>query len=212
MNFLSTVIKGGPLMIPITLCSIIMLAVALERWYRLRKQRILPDSLVQRVLEMLRRRRLTAAIEVCNAHDEVGASVIRAGLSKAGAGRDVIREGFENAGRIAYQELTRGLGVLATVASISPLLGLMGTVTGLIRAFRVISSQGIGDPQALSGGISEALITTVAGLIVAIPTLVVHNYFARRVERINLEMEQTVSDILDQLTLGGPLDSGSDDL
>ncbi len=212
MNFLSTVIKGGPLMIPITLCSIIMLAVALERWYRLRKQRILPEPLVQRVLEMLRRRRLTAAIEVCNAHDEIGASVIRAGLNKAGAGREVIRESFENAGRIAYQELTRGLGVLATVASISPLLGLMGTVTGLIRAFRVISSQGIGDPQALSGGISEALITTVAGLIVAIPTLVVHNYFARRVERINLEMEQTVSDILDQLTLGGPLDSGMDDL
>lgn len=212
MNFLSTIIKGGPIMIPIGICSIITVAVAFERWYHLRKQRIMPDALVSQVMELLRRRRLTAAIEVCNAHGEIGSSVLRAGLIKAGAAREVIRESFENAGRIAYQELTQGLGVLATVASISPLLGLMGTVTGLIRAFRVISSQGIGDPQALSGGISEALITTVAGLIVAIPTLVLHNYFSRRVERINLEMEQSVSNVLDQITMGGPLDSGMDDV
>jgi len=209
MNLLDTVIKGGPLMFFIGLCSIITVALAIERWIRLREEKILPSGFADEVKELLRLRRLTDAIELCTNREEMGIGVLLAGLNRAGSRRDVIRENFENAGRQANHEFTRGLGVLATVASISPLLGLMGTVTGMIRVFRVISVQGVGDPGALSGGISEALVTTAAGLSVGIPTLIIYNYFVKRTEKINLNLEKQSSEILELLDTDGPLDDGS---
>ncbi len=208
MNLLDTLIKGGPLMIFIGACSITTIAIALERWIRLRIRKIMPDGFAEEIKRLIKRKRLSDAIDLCMDRNELGVRVIRAGLNCAGAKRDVIREHFEMEGRQAYQEMTRGLGVLATVASISPLLGLMGTVTGMIRVFGVISVQGVGDPGALSGGISEALITTAAGLAVGIPTLVLHHYFLRRTEQITSSLEHTSSDILDLLDPDTPTKNG----
>jgi biopolymer transport protein ExbB len=208
MSLLDTVIKGGPLMIFIGLCSVITVAVCIERWLRLKEEVVLPSGFAEKIVELLRARCLSEAVELCSERKEIGIVLIREGLHRAGSTREVIREQMENAGRQANQSLQRGLGVLSTVASISPLLGLMGTVMGMIRVFRVISVQGVGDPGALSGGISEALITTAAGLAVGIPTLILHNYFFKRTERIGLHLEQVSSDILDQLDSAGPLDTG----
>ncbi|MBN1354709.1 MotA/TolQ/ExbB proton channel family protein [bacterium] len=208
MNLLDTLIKGGPLMIFIGLCSIITVAVGIERWMRLKGDRILPAGFAAQVLDLLRLKQLSEAVELCGERSEPGILLIRQGLNQAGSSRDVIREHFENAGRQVDQELKKGLGVLATVASISPLLGLMGTVMGMIRVFRVISIQGVGDPGALSGGISEALITTAAGLAVGIPTLILHNYFLKRAEGISLDLEKVSSEILNQLDTAGAMDTG----
>ncbi len=208
MNLLDTLIKGGPLMILIGLCSIIALAVAIDRWFKLRKDRIIPDGLTEELQHLLRSRRLTDAVEICDRYPLLGVDVLKSGLHRAGQNRDVIRENLVNTGRQVRYELIKGQGVLATIASISPLLGLMGTVTGMIRVFREISIQGVGDPAALSGGISEALITTAAGLAVGIPTLIVHNYFAKRAEKISLELEKAAADLLELLDTQGPLDTG----
>lgn len=208
MTLLETLIKGGPLMIFIGICSITTVTIGIERWVRLRSDRILPAGFGDQILEMLRGRRLSEANELCEMHGEIGVTVIKAGLDRAGAAREVIRESFENAGRQANHKFSRGLGILATVASISPLLGLMGTVMGMIRVFRVISVQGVGDPGALSGGISEALITTAAGLAVGIPTLILHNYYIKRTEQISIKLEGVSAEMLDLLDTNAPLDNG----
>lgn len=209
MNLLESLAKGGPLMIFIGLCSIVTLAIAIERWIRLTNDRILPHGFRENVMDLLKRRQYSEALTSCEGRTEIGVRVIRAGLEHAGSSRDVIREHFEHAGRQSGLELNRRLSTLATVASISPLLGLMGTVTGMIRVFRVITVQGVGDPGALSGGISEALLTTAAGLAVGIPTLLIHNHFVQKVERINLFLEEFAAEVLDLLDRKGRLDSGS---
>ncbi|MBN1879571.1 MotA/TolQ/ExbB proton channel family protein [bacterium] len=208
MNLLESLSKGGPLMIFIGLCSIITLAITIERWVRLNNDRILPRGFRETILDFLQRRQYSNALEACENRPEIGVGVIRAGLEHAGTSRDIMREHFEHAGRQSGQELNRRLGTLATVASISPLLGLMGTVMGMIRVFRVISVQGVGDPGALSGGISEALLTTAAGLAVGIPTLIIHNHFVQKVEKVNLFLEEFASEVLDLLDRQGPLDDG----
>ncbi|MBN1296804.1 MotA/TolQ/ExbB proton channel family protein [bacterium] len=209
MNLFESLAKGGPMMIFIGMCSIVMVAVTIERWVRLGDDRILPSGLRDRILELLRLRRYSEAMMECEGRTEIGLEVIRSGMSRAGASREIIREHFENAGRQVNQALNRWLGMLATVASISPLLGLMGTVLGMIRVFRVISIQGVGDPGALSGGISEALLTTAAGLAVGIPSLIIHNYFVQRVERANYRLEKFAADVLELLDRDGPLDTES---
>jgi len=208
MSLLETLIKGGPLMIFIGMCSIVTLTITIERWFRLKDKSVLPEGFLEEVIQLLRSHKLSQAREICDSREETGIRVISAGLNRAGSTRDIIREHFENAGKQANHDLSRGLGILATVASISPLLGLMGTVMGMIRVFRVISVQGVGDPGALSGGISEALITTAAGLAVGIPTLIIHNYLLKRTERITLHLEEASAELLDMLDTTGPLDDG----
>jgi len=207
MNLFESLAKGGPMMIFIGLCSIVMLTISIERWIRLKDHRILPKDLGENILDLLRNRRYSDAIQECEGRTEIGIDIIRNSMENAGKSREILREHMENAGRQANQILNRWLGSLATVASISPLLGLMGTVMGMIRVFRVISVQGVGDPGALSGGISEALLTTAAGLAVGIPSLIIHNYFVQRVERANYRLEKFASDVLDLLDQDGPLDS-----
>lgn len=206
MNLFESLAKGGPMMIFIGMCSIVTVTIAIERWIRLNDNRILPEELRLHILNLLRKRRYTDALLECEGRDEIGIEVIRSGMENAGASRDILKEHFENAGRQANQVLNRWLGSLATVASISPLLGLMGTVMGMIRVFRVISVQGVGDPGALSGGISEALLTTAAGLAVGIPSLIIHNYYVQRVEQANYRLEKFASDVLELLDREGPLD------
>lgn len=181
---------GGWLMWPILLCSVIAMAIIAERFWSLRKARIAPDNLVGRVWQWQKEGRLdTERIHYLRAGSPLG-MVLAAGLLNRDHSREIMKEGIEEVGRHVAHELERFLNTLGTIASISPLLGLLGTVIGMIKVFTVITVQGVGDPAVLSEGISEALLTTAAGLSVAIPSLMFHRYFRGRVDDLIITMEQ----------------------
>lgn len=181
--------SGGWLMLPIILCSIVAMGIIVERLWTLRKNRILPPDLVPQVWRVARERRLDdTAIKRLKSSSVLG-FVLAAGLANSHHGRDVMKESIEEAGRQAVHRLERFLNTLGTIASVSPLLGLLGTVIGMIQAFSAIVANGVGDPTILAGGISVALITTAAGLAVAIPSLIFHRYFERLVDEYVVVME-----------------------
>ncbi|MGA1839616.1 MAG: MotA/TolQ/ExbB proton channel family protein [bacterium] len=193
------IIKGGIIMIPILFCSVIALAITLERFYFLRGSRIHPPEFVGKMKKVLNEGKVQEAIAICSHNIWPIAKIMEAGILKREQPREQIKEAIEHAGKKESDKLYRYLAVLSTIAIISPLLGLLGTVTGMIKVFQVISIQGVGHPTALAAGISEALITTAAGLVVAIPTLVVHNYFLKKANAYILEMESTSMELLDIL-------------
>lgn len=181
---------GGWLMWPILLCSVIAMAIIAERFWSLRKARIAPDNLVGRVWQWQKEGRLDAErIHYLRVGSPLG-MVLAAGLLNRDHSREIMKEGIEEVGRHVAHELERFLNTLGTIASISPLLGLLGTVIGMIKVFTVITIQGVGNPAVLSEGISEALLTTAAGLSVAIPSLMFHRYFRGRVDDLIITMEQ----------------------
>ncbi|GAB6062665.1 MotA/TolQ/ExbB proton channel family protein [Deferrisoma palaeochoriense] len=182
--------KGGILMIPIAACSVIGLAVFLERAWMLRAGRNIPRDLLRRVEDLYRRGQVEEALAVCRRSRSPLARILAAALKNAGLEREVVKEAVQEVGRREAAHLERYVGVLGTVANVAPLLGLLGTVSGMIKAFTVISVEGVGNPASLAGGISEALITTAAGLTVAIPAFVAYRYFLGKVDRIVLELEQ----------------------
>ncbi len=175
---------------PIMACSVVALAIVIERFWALRRKRVMPSGLVESIRDW------GAAGGVVNQDLEslAGGSplgkIVAAGLLNQGKGRELVRESIEETGRHVVHELERYLNTLGTIASITPLLGLLGTVVGMIRVFNKITLQGVGDPSVLSGGISEALITTAAGLTVAIPSLMFYRYFRGRVDEFVVGMEQ----------------------
>ncbi len=181
---------GGWLMWPILLCSIIAMAIIAERFWSLRKARIAPDDLVMRVWQWQKEGRLDAErVHYLRVGSPLG-MILATGLLNRKHSREVMKESIEEVGRHVAHELERFLNTLGTIASISPLLGLLGTVIGMIKVFTVITVQGVGDPSVLSEGISEALLTTAAGLSVAIPSLMFHRYFQGRVNDLIVTMEQ----------------------
>lgn len=183
-------VKGGVLMVPILLCSVVALAVFFERAWTLRASRNVPRDLVRRAEELVRRGQIEEAMALCRRSRSPLGAVILAALKNAGLGREAVKEAVQEVGRRESAHLERYVGVLGTVANVSPLLGLLGTVSGMIKAFTVISVQGVGNPASLAGGISEALITTAAGLTVAIPAFVAYRYFLGKVDRLVLSLEQ----------------------
>lgn len=184
------VIAGGPVMWPILLASVIAAAIILERLWTLQRKRVIPRELTDRVWKLVETRTLTERhIEALARNSPLG-RVLAAGLANRSQGREIMKEVIEDTGRHVVHELERFLNPLGTIAAISPLLGLLGTVTGMIQAFEAITSQGVGDPQVLSGGIGEALITTAAGLIVAIPALIGYRYLRGLVDFLVVEMEK----------------------
>ena len=183
-------VKGGILMVPILACSIIGLAVFFERLWTLRPSRNIPRPLLRRSEDLVRRGQVDEAMALCRRSRSPMGRVINAALKNAGLGREAIKEAVQEVGRREAATLERYVGILGTVANVSPLLGLLGTVSGMIKAFTVISVQGVGNPASLAGGISEALITTAAGLSVAIPTFVAYRYFIGKTDRLVLELEQ----------------------
>ena len=183
-------VKGGILMIPILACSVIGLAVFFERAWMLRASRNVPRELVRRVEDLYLRGQVEDALALCRRSRTPVARILMAALRNAGLDREVVKEAVQEVGRREAAHLERYVGVLGTVANVAPLLGLLGTVSGMIKAFTVISVEGVGNPASLAGGISEALITTAAGLTVAIPAFVAYRYFLGKVDRIVLEMEQ----------------------
>jgi len=195
-TMLSLFRQGGPIMWPILVLSIVAAAVALERAWALTRARVVPRGTVTQVLRLVAEGRVREAIEVCRHDGGPFARVAMAGLEWWGQGPEAVREAIEDAGRREAPRLMRFLGVVGTVASVSPLLGLLGTVTGMIKVFQTISLTGPGQGEALSAGIAEALLTTAFGLGVAIPSLIVHNILASRAERLVLEIEEACHAIL----------------
>ena len=187
---LELVRAGGWLMVPILLCSVTAMAIVAERFWTLQRRRVTPANLVVQVWQWAKSGKLDDdRIRTLRKSSPLG-RILAAGLVNRNNSRELMKENIEDVGRHVIHDLDRYLNTLGTIASITPLLGLLGTVIGMIKVFAVITTQGVGDPGILAGGISEALITTAAGLTVAIPTLMFHRYFRGHVDELVVTMEQ----------------------
>ena len=189
--------KGGFFMVPILLCSITALAIFVERLFSLRRQRVAPADLVRRAEALVAGRDLPAAMELLGRSPAAVARVLAAGLRVSAQRREVMKQHLEEAGRQEAAGLERFVDTLGTIAGVSTLLGLLGTSSGMIEVFSVISTQSAVNPATLAGGISEALITTLAGLSVAIPTIVMHRYLLNKANALILEMERLCTRFMD---------------
>ena len=189
-------LSGGPVLLVIVLLSVYALYLFLTRLFKLAKERPDSDRLMARVNAAVLGRNLEMAMIACDHHGGPVARVLKAALARIPYGRPAVEAAFQEAYLSEEQHLTKGLRPLATIAQVATLLGLLGTVTGMIRAFAVVSAQGTGDPAALAGGIGQALITTAAGLFVAIPTVLGHSYLASRVEGILVELERRREELM----------------
>ena len=181
---------GGWLMAPIILCAILALGIILERFWTLQQKRVIPEDLTSKVWGWVEQNALDQKrIQSLHQGSPLG-QVLAAGLINRNQERVVMKDSIEDTGRHVVHELERYLDTLGTVAAISPLLGLLGTVLGMIDVFSVIMAAGVGNAGVLAGGISKALLTTAAGLSVAIPTLMFHRFFDSRVSRFAIDMEE----------------------
>lgn len=188
---------GGWLMVPILLCSLVAFAICLERFIGLKKSKIIPDNLFKEVTERLKTKGFEANHLAALAESSPLGSVFSAGLAAKDKTRLGMQRAMEHAGSVQIHKSSQFLNLLGSVAAISPLLGLLGTVIGMIDVFSVIMEQGASQTDMLAGGISTALITTAAGLTVAIPALFMHRYFTRKLDDIAVEMEQQSVQFLD---------------
>ena len=190
---------GGAFMWPIVMCSILAVAIVCERFWTLQSSRVIPRDLSQKVWNWIEtdqlNDKLIAALELNSPLGQLLAN----GLKNRNKPRNMMVERLEDGGRHVVHELERYLNTLGTIAAIAPLLGLLGTVAGIIHAFNAITANGLGDPRTLSGGIGEALITTAAGLTVAIPSLIAYRFLRGKVERLVVQMEKEAMRMVDAL-------------
>jgi len=193
-------IKGGMVMYPILLCSILALAIIMERLISLRRKKIIYPELLEVVRRYCQTMEIEKAITVCKNNDITMSRILKAGLLRANYGILEIERAIEGAGNHEATLLNANLRGLGVIANLAPLLGLLGTVTGMIKAFGAIAESGTGNPSVVASGIAEALITTAAGLIVGIPTLAIYYYFRGRVDRLVFEMEEVSLKFLEELT------------
>jgi biopolymer transport protein ExbB len=196
-------VKGGVVMIPIGLCSILALAIVIERLWSLRSQQIVPLHEIRQIESLVAENKLPEAMAACRFNNNSSyCRIVLSGLENAGERRSIIKELVEESGRQEVVYLERYLTLLGTIASITPLLGLLGTVLGMIKVFTTISSVGVGDPSVLASGIGESLITTAAGLTVAIPAVSFHRYFDRVIDRRVVNLERLALVIVEQIKSG----------
>lgn len=184
---------------PIILASIVAVAIILERLWTLQDRRVLPADLTRRVWDLVEADMVTDKVIAALQQNSPLGKVLAAGLANRQRSREALMERLEDTGRHVVHELERFLNALGTIAGVSPLLGLLGTVGGIIKAFNAITAGGVGDPRMLSGGIAQALITTAAGLCVAIPSLIAYRYLRGRVDRIVIEIEKDAIQLADAL-------------
>lgn len=190
---------GGWLMVPILACSLAAATLIIERLLALRRARVLPEQLIVILHRWTERGAVHPAdINELSLNSPLG-RIVAAGLASRHRHRTLLRERIEDVGRHVVHELERFLSTLGTIASISPLLGLLGTVTGMIKVFEVVAVQGNSNFSLLSTGIAEALVTTAAGLTVAIPSLLFYRYFQRRIDELVIEIEQETLELIDLL-------------
>jgi biopolymer transport protein ExbB len=187
---LEIVQAGGLMMWPIIASSVVMVAIVLERLWTLQEKRVLPPDVGTHVAEWIQHSQLDVQhLNQLHRSSPLG-QVLAAGLAYRHASREVLKEVVEDTGRHVVHDLERYLGPLGTIAAISPLLGLLGTVSGMIRSFTAITTEGVGNPAVLAGGISEALLTTAAGLAVAIPALIAYRHLRGRVDGLVVKIEK----------------------
>ncbi len=193
-------LRGGPIMHVILACSVIAFAIIMERAVNLRKGKIISVNFIEQMKKHWYRREIGMAIETCKEYDLSLSRVLRAGLLRFDYGIDAVEKAIEGAGQHEASVLRRNLTLLGFLANIAPMLGLFGTVLGLARSFDVIASAGMaGNPGAVAGGVAEALITTVFGLTVGIPTLAAYYYSKRKIEVRVLEMEEVSLALIEDL-------------
>jgi biopolymer transport protein ExbB len=189
---------GGWMMGPIILFSIVAAAIILERLWTLQDRRVLPPDLTKRVWQLVEANQVNDKVIAALQQNSPLGKVLASGLANRHRSREALMERLEDTGHVVH-ELERFLNTLGTIAGVSPLLGLLGTVGGIIKAFNAINAGGMGDPRMLSGGIAQALVTTAAGLMVAIPSLIAYRYLRGRVDRIVIEMEKDAISLADAL-------------
>lgn len=203
MNIWNVIKTGGPLMIPILLCSVFSVGIFIEKLIYFTSIKANPRELKKNVFNSIKNNKLKEAINICDASKSPIARILSAGILKFGSSREEIKESMEDVSLFEIPKLERRLNALATIAHISPLLGLLGTVTGMTTSFHTIqvraSSMNPVTPGDLAGGIGEALLTTVAGLMVAIPTFVAYNYCVHRINQFILEMERGATELVNLL-------------
>lgn len=196
---LEIIVAGGWVMLPILLCSVIAVAIGIERAWTLNRRRILPDNLLIQVWGWIKNNQLDSdRLKRLKEESPLG-RILAVGLANSKYGRNIMKECIEEEAGHVIHELERYLDTLGIIAAISPLLGLLGTVFGMIKIFAVMMGQGATNVSSLAGGISEALISTAAGLSVAIPALVLHRYFLRRVDNLVVELEQEARKLVEVL-------------
>ncbi len=196
--------KGGPMMYLIILSSIVAFAVVIERVYHLNRARIDADKFMAEITNILKRNKIIEAIEMCNVTPGPVAHIIKAGILKHDRTKQEIKEAIDEAAQLEIPRLEKHLPVLATIAHIAPLLGLLGTVTGMIKSFQIIQSKSLAmvpvNPGDLAGGIWESLLATVAGISVALPTYVAYNYLVSQIASLVYDMETNATDLVNLLS------------
>jgi len=192
-------VAGGPVMIPIGLCSIVALAMFLERMWALRRGGIVPGPFIVKVESLVEQGRYDEAIAMCRGGGSTVGRVLDVAISSRNRPRSELKERLEEVGRREAAEMERGIPVVGTIASISPLLGLLGTVGGMILTFQMIQDEGMGNVGSLAGGISQALVTTFAGLSVGIPAVIANRYLLAKVDGLLMELEEVSIRVIDML-------------
>ena len=206
------VVAGGWLMVPILLCSLVSVAIIIERFLSLGRNKILSPGLLRYVWDLYKSNKLSMDRIIELRQDSPLGEVFSAGLVNQAHGRDVMKDAMEEAGSKVAHEMERFLAALGTIAAITPLLGLLGTVLGMIEVFTEIMASGTGDTGRLAGGISTALITTASGLTIAIPSMVFHRYFERQIDGMVVDMEHQCSRLVDAIFSGKVLSETVDEV
>jgi biopolymer transport protein ExbB len=199
-EILSLVEKGGIMMYPILFCSILIVGIGIERAYNLRKKNIINIDFLKSVRNQWNWKDVHLGLQLCNSHDTALARILKTGILRVGGKLDEVERAIEGAGQHEASLMNSNLRVLGAVANITPMMGLLGTVFGMIKAFNVISQSGTGNPGLVASGISEALITTAAGMVVGIPALVLYHYFRGKIDRYVFEMEEISFQLIEELS------------
>ncbi len=192
--------KGGPMMWPILFCSIVSFGIIIERLFQLRRSKIIHPGFLEEVRMLWMERKFGDALEECAKYSDTMSRIVRAGLLRANLGILEIERAVEGAGNHESTVLMTNLRGLGVIANLAPMLGLLGTVAGMIKAFNVISTSGAGNPSLVATGISEALITTAAGLIVGIPTLAAYHFLRGKAEKLIFEMEEMSITFMEEIS------------
>jgi biopolymer transport protein ExbB len=205
INLFRLIVAGGYLMVPIGLASAVMVALAIERAIALRRTKVIPRAFVEKMRELWRERPFAKerALEECSATGAPIARVFRAGIRRMGAPTAEVEKGIEDAGAREVSDMRRNLRAIRVVADVSPLMGLLGTVWGMIKAYSVVAQTGeLGQARLMASGIKTALVTTAAGLVVAIPALIIYFYFVGKIDRYVLEMDELSIDLIEGIAGG----------
>lgn len=191
------IVQGGAMMIPLVICSVLGIILIIERaitYYRIKGD---TAEIFSEVLASIKESQLRHSIEVCEDYDHPVATTLKSGLLRYGKSHEEIEKAMESVALHEVSKLERGLWILATLANVAPLFGFLGTVVGMIQAFSALAEVGLGQPQAVAAGISQALITTATGLIIALPVQTAYNYFTNKVSNYSLDMETSASMLLE---------------